>query len=227
MSGFSRHPPDDWADPARPRRGGTRRLFDGPLSERSQHQALGIVSGLLSYLVSAGYLAGNPLALRRRTGAAARRTRRVERYLDHALWDHVLASVEQWPRLTARDHQHYERSRWLVRLLYGTGLRVSEAANAKMADSLQAPGQMVAARNRQGRYRRGSASERGADGGPDAVPGFPWTVAYTLGRRDSASGVEYRGRPSPTPDAGGGLPRSQGGVSTRRRYARNGRRGRR
>jgi integrase len=137
---FLAAPTGDWADPTLPRRGGTRRLFDGPLSERSRHQALGIVSGLLSYLVSAGYLAGNPLALRRRTGAAARRTRRVERYLDHALWDHVLASVEQWPRITARDHQHYERSRWLIRLLYHTGLRVSEAANAKMADFYQRRG---------------------------------------------------------------------------------------
>jgi integrase/recombinase XerC len=131
---FLAAPTGDWADPTLPRRGGARRLFDGPLSERSRHQAMGIVSGLLSYLVSAGYLAGNPLALRRRTGSAARRARRVERYLDHGLWDHVLASVEQWPRFTARDHQHYERSRWLIRLLYGTGLRVSEAANAKAAD---------------------------------------------------------------------------------------------
>jgi integrase len=137
---FLAAPTGDWVDPARPRRGGNRRLFDAPLSERSLHQALGIVSGLLSYLVSAGYLAGNPLALRRRTGAAARRTPRVERYLDHALWDHVLASVEQWPRLTARDHQHYERSRWLIRLLYHTGLRVSEAANAKAADFYQRRG---------------------------------------------------------------------------------------
>lgn len=137
---FLAAPTGDWADPTRPRRGGTRRLFDGPLSERSQHQALGIVSGLLSYLVSAGYLAGNPLALRRRTGAAARRARRVERYLDHALWEHVLASIEQWPRVTAREQQHYERSRWLIRLLYHTGLRVSEAANAKMADFYQRRG---------------------------------------------------------------------------------------
>nr|WKF60888.1 Tyrosine recombinase XerD [Paraburkholderia busanensis] len=137
---FLAAPTGDWADPARPRRGGARRLFDGPLSERSRHQALGIVSGLLSYLVSAGYLAGNPLALRRRTGAAARRAQRVERYLDHALWEDVLASIEQWPRITAREQQHYERSRWLIRLLYHTGLRVSEAANAKMADFYQRRG---------------------------------------------------------------------------------------
>lgn len=137
---FLAAPTGDWVDPTLPRRGSTRRLFDGPLSARSQHQALGIVSGLLSYLVSAGYLAGNPLTLRRRTGAATRRAPRVERYLDHALWDHVLASVEQWPQLTARDHQHYERSRWLIRLLYHTGLRVSEAAHAKAADFYQRRG---------------------------------------------------------------------------------------
>ncbi|CAE6910354.1 Tyrosine recombinase XerC [Paraburkholderia domus] len=137
---FLAAPSGDWADPERPRRGGTRRLFEGPLSERSQHQALGILSGLMTYLVSAGYLAGNPLALRRSRNASIKRRRRVERYLDYGLWDHVLASVEQWPRLTGRDEQHYERSRWLIRLLYHTALRVSEAANAKAADFYQRRG---------------------------------------------------------------------------------------
>jgi integrase len=137
---FLAAPTDEWADPGRPRRGRTRRLFEGPLSERSQHQALGILSGLVTYLVSAGYLTGNPLALRRGRTTSARRSRRIERYLDHALWDHVLASVEQSPRLTERDEQHYERSRWLIRLLYHTALRVSEAANANAADFYQRRG---------------------------------------------------------------------------------------
>jgi integrase/recombinase XerC len=137
---FLASPTGDWADPQLPRRGRTRRLFDGPLSERSQHQALGILSGLMTYLVSAGYLAGNPLALRRGRNTSTKRSRRVERYLDHALWDHVLASVEQWPRLSERDEQHYERSRWLIRLLYHTALRVSEAAHAKASDFYQRRG---------------------------------------------------------------------------------------
>jgi len=137
---FLAAPTGDWADPQRPRRGRTRRLFAGPLSERSRHQALGILSGLMTYLVSAGYLAGNPLALRRGRMTSTRRGRRVERYLDHELWDHVLASVEQWPRSTLRDKQHYERSRWLIRLLYHAALRASEAANAKAADFYQRRG---------------------------------------------------------------------------------------
>lgn len=137
---FLADPAADWADPALPRRGGARRLFDGPLSERSQRQALGILCGLLNYLVAAGYLAGNPLALRRSRSTSTARTRRIERYLDHALWQSVLDSVERWPRDTPRECQHYERSRWLVRLLYHTALRASEAAHAKAADFFQRRG---------------------------------------------------------------------------------------
>jgi integrase len=85
---------------------GTRRLFDGPLSERSRRQALGILCGLLNYLVAAGYLAGNPLALRRSSSAMPARTRRIERYLDHALWQVVLESMETWPQASARERQH-------------------------------------------------------------------------------------------------------------------------
>lgn len=133
---FLAAPTADWADSTLPRRGGTRRLFDGPLAEKSRHQALGILCGLLNYLVAAGYLAGNPLALRRSRSANATRKRRIERYLDHALWQFVLDSVEAWPQATARQRQHYERSRWLIRLLYHTALRASEAARAQAADFL-------------------------------------------------------------------------------------------
>ncbi|WP_232232594.1 tyrosine-type recombinase/integrase [Cupriavidus sp. amp6] len=134
---FLAAPSADWADPALPRRGGARRLFNGPLSERSRRQALGILCGLLNYLVAAGYLAGNPLALRRIHASGPARSRRVERYLDHALWQAVLDAVETWPQGTSRECQHYERSRWLVRLLYHTALRASEAANAKAGDFFQ------------------------------------------------------------------------------------------
>jgi integrase/recombinase XerC len=136
---FLAAPSADWADPALPRRGGAR-LFEGPLSERSQRQTLGILCGLLNYLVAAGYLAGNPLALRRSHASGPARSRRVERYLDHALWQTVLESVETWPQGTSRECQHYERSRWLIRLLYHTALRVSEAANAKAGDFFQRRG---------------------------------------------------------------------------------------
>lgn len=49
-------------------------------------------------------------------------------------------SGEQGPRLIERDEQHYERSRWLIRLLYHAALRVSEAAHATAADFYQRRG---------------------------------------------------------------------------------------
>lgn len=138
---FLTHPSVEWDDPTRPRRGGGRRLFEGPLSPHSIRQALGILSGLFGYLVAAGYLAGNPLALRRRRGGAkASRRVAVERYLDWELWQYVLDFIEALPQGTRRECQHYERVRWLFRLLYGASLRVSEAAHAKTGDLSQRRG---------------------------------------------------------------------------------------
>ena len=132
---FLANPAGDWIDPALPRRGGGRRLLDGPLSPRSVRQAMGILSGLFGYLVAAGYLAGNPLALRRRRGESkSSRRSAVERYLDHALWQSVLDYIDTMPQDSARERQHHERVRWLFRLLYGAALRASEVAQSKSGD---------------------------------------------------------------------------------------------
>ena len=132
---FLANPSGDWIDPTLPRRGGRRRLLDGPLSPRSVRQAMGILSGLFGYLVAAGYLAGNPLALRRRRSESkSSRRSAVERYLDHALWQSVLDYIDTMPQDSARERQHYERVRWLFRLIYGAALRASEAAQAKSGD---------------------------------------------------------------------------------------------
>ena len=132
---FLANPSGDWIDPTLPRRGGGRRLLDGPLSPRSVRQAMGILSGLFGYLVAAGYLAGNPLALRRRRSESkSSRRSAVERYLDHALWQSVLDYVDTMPQDSARERQHYERVRWLFRLIYGAALRASEVAQAKSGD---------------------------------------------------------------------------------------------
>lgn len=59
------------------------RPFAGPLSESSQRQALSILNAMLSWLVQAGYLAGNPLALSRRKRRTA--APRVSRFLPQEL----------------------------------------------------------------------------------------------------------------------------------------------
>lgn len=133
---FLAAPLPTWCDEAAARRGDHRRLFAGPLSERSRRQALGILAGLFNYLVRAGYLAGTPFALRPRRRGARGTHRTIDRYLDLALWQVVLALVEQWPQNTVRENQRYERARWVLRFLYETALRASEAACACERDFL-------------------------------------------------------------------------------------------
>jgi integrase len=138
---FLHKPSAEWFDSAHPRRGQTRRLLDGPLSPQSVRQALGILSGMFGYFVVGGYLAGNPLALRRRTRSTkGNRPTTVERYLDHKMWQFVLDFIESLPKSTTREQQHYERVRWIFRLLYGASLRVSETAQVKSSNLSQRRG---------------------------------------------------------------------------------------
>lgn len=106
------------------------RPFAGPLSPSSQRQAAVILNALFSWLVNAGYLAGNPLALSRER--RRRPAPRVTRYLDDELWLEVKMTVDGLPRETSRERNHYLRLRWLISLCYVCGLRISEIAGNNM-----------------------------------------------------------------------------------------------
>ena len=106
------------------------RPFAGPLSYTSQRQAIVILNGMFSWLVNAGYLAGNPLSLSRNRQRKAKP--RVTRFLDGDLWKEVKLTIENMPRETNREREHYQRARWLFSLLYITGLRVSEVTQNTM-----------------------------------------------------------------------------------------------
>lgn len=101
------------------------RPFAGPLSESSRRQAMSILNGLFNWLVEAGYLAGNPLALRRRTNGRSK-SRKVSRFLPHAHWAEVRQSIEEMPFEPARQALRAARARWLFSLFYLGGLRITE-----------------------------------------------------------------------------------------------------
>ncbi len=124
-------PRERWCGMRLPRCNPHWRPFIGPLRPSSRKQALLIINSLFSYLVKAGYLAGNPLSLARRRGAG-QTLRQVERFLEHDQWQALLATVEALPRDTERDQQHYARARYLIALLYLLGPRVSEVAEHTM-----------------------------------------------------------------------------------------------
>jgi site-specific recombinase XerD len=106
------------------------RPFAGPLSSASQRHALSIINAMFSWLVEAGYLAGNPLSLgrrRRRVGP-----RQTSRFLPHEHWGEVKATILAMPSDAGRELVHAARCRWLFSLLYIGGLRVSEVTSSTM-----------------------------------------------------------------------------------------------
>ena len=106
------------------------RPFNGPLSPASQRQALIILNAMFTWLVNAGYLRGNPMALLRQR--ARRSAPRVTRYLSTSLWDEVKQFVEQLPQETDAQRAYYARCRWLTTLFYLQGMRISEVAGGQM-----------------------------------------------------------------------------------------------
>lgn len=106
------------------------RPFTGPLSAASRRQTITILNILFAWLVAAGYLAGNPLALSRRKQRNARV--QVTRYLDEEVWSEVRQCIDALPGETERTREHAARVRWLFTLLYLCGLRISEVTQNTM-----------------------------------------------------------------------------------------------
>lgn len=127
------HPADCWVMPPGrklPRTHADWRPFAGPLAPTSQRQAIIILNSMFSWLVAAGYLAGNPLSLSRRRTQKPKP--RVTRYLDDELWMQVKLTILALPCESAREREHYFRIRWLFSLLYLCGLRISEVTQNNM-----------------------------------------------------------------------------------------------
>lgn len=133
-------PRERWCGQKAPRFSPRWRPFLGPLNPASRKIALLIINSLFSYLVKAGYLAGNPLALVRRRGRGLQPMRQVERFLEHDQWQALLAAVEALPHDSERDRQHQARAKYLVALLYLLGPRVSEVAGHTMSSFVQIRG---------------------------------------------------------------------------------------
>jgi integrase/recombinase XerD len=106
------------------------RPFAGPLSPVSQRQTMSILNAMFSWLVEAGYLAGNPLALSRRPRRSA--APRVTRFLPMEHWEAIKVTIEAMTASTPREAAHAARVRWLFSLLYIGALRASEICESTM-----------------------------------------------------------------------------------------------
>lgn len=114
------------------------RPFVKGLSNTSVNKALTILDSFFNYLVQSNYLIGNPLAVdRRRKKRNKASPNIIDRYLElieiHAVLD-TLAMHQ-----INDDKQQFQviRARYIILLLFYTGLRIAEAANHTMGDFIQ------------------------------------------------------------------------------------------
>lgn len=107
------------------------------LSDSAITVALAALGSMLNWLVGAGYLRMNTLALLRkdkriRKSNSRLNQKQVSRFLDEDMWSAANVVVEKMPKETAQQIMHYERSRFILAMFSMLGPRVSEASLSTM-----------------------------------------------------------------------------------------------
>jgi len=114
------------------------RPFVKGLSANSIKKAIKILDSFFNYLVQTNYLIGNPLAVdRRRKKRQHTNPRLIDRYLEI---DEILAVLDTLTNYSIRnDHDQFQiiRAKYIILLLFYTGLRIAEAAKHKMSHFIQ------------------------------------------------------------------------------------------
>lgn len=135
-------PAELWCGAAVARNNPNWKPFVKGLSPTSIRLNLQILGSLYEYLVQSAYLNTNPFRLIRRKSAGLNAAKLgIERYLSHKEWDYVIRYIDQLPQSSVKEQRSYHRIKWIFNLLYLSGCRRSEIANAKMSDFLQKRGQ--------------------------------------------------------------------------------------
>jgi len=135
-----------WCGPKAERITERWRPFVGPLSESAVLTAMAAINSLMSYLVDAGYLLGNPLGLIRqrrrkmsaevggplRAVASTEEVEKIERFLDPQMWQAVTDAIEAMPKDAERGRDEYERARFIAATLYMLAPRAGELESHRM-----------------------------------------------------------------------------------------------
>ena len=130
-----RNPPSHWIRPRKLRSGikaTPTQLVSGPLSESSVAYSRRVLALLYGYLQDAGYLSRNPFKLSSRPTTVTPTTQ--HRFLDLDCWLWLWEWACSRKGKTRMDVRKIARDRWLLALLYNTGIRRGEAAEANFSD---------------------------------------------------------------------------------------------
>lgn len=135
-------PKDEWCGPSLARFETNWKPFNGPLGVASQNQALTILNTGFSFLTQMGYLKYNPLQLlfKRDLRQQINKNDKIDRYLEHDLWDFLWDFIQKQPYDSPRAHKEYERRLFLFSLLYLLAPRLSEVAHHRMNSFIEGRG---------------------------------------------------------------------------------------
>jgi site-specific recombinase XerD len=118
----------------------TWRPFVRGLSASSIKKSIKILDSFFNYLVQTHYLVGNPLAVDRRRKRRHQPKPLIDRYLELDEIHATLAGLEEQTALDATQQFHIIRARYIILVLFYSGLRIAEAANHHMGHFMQREG---------------------------------------------------------------------------------------
>ena len=113
------------------------RPFYKNLSTTSIKKTLKIIDSFFNYLVQCHFLSGNPLAINRRRNKNNTAPKIVDRYLELDEINAVLTALSTHATNNAEQKFLAVRAKYIILLLFYTGMRISEAAQHNMGNFLQ------------------------------------------------------------------------------------------
>lgn len=114
------------------------RPFCGPLSNNTLAKSITILDSFFNYLVHSNYLLGNPLALdKRRKKIRKGKPKIVDRYLELDEIRVVLAALDEQSTQSQEQAFQVARAKYIILLLFYTGMRIAEASQHCMGDCFQ------------------------------------------------------------------------------------------
>lgn len=114
------------------------RPFSTGLSPTTLNKTITILDSFFNYLVQTHYLTGNPLAVdRRRKKRNRNKIRIVDRYLELDEINAVLSALSSYPTSNKVEAFQVIRAKYIILLLFYTGLRIAEAAHHRMGNFIQ------------------------------------------------------------------------------------------
>lgn len=113
------------------------RVFYKDLSDSSIKKILKIIDSFFNYLVQCHYLTGNPLAISRRRNKTNTQPKIVDRYLELDEINAILTALSAWHNANKQQAFLAIRAKYIILLLFYTGMRISEAAKHNMGNFIQ------------------------------------------------------------------------------------------